>query len=224
MRAPKTNTEVRREQIARSALGVIARHGFHQLKIAQVAREVGVVPSAIYRHFPGKDEMLDAVLDLVAARLLGNVAAVRETTANGLERLQQLLLRHAEMVEDDVPVPRIVFSEQIFAGHPKRRQRVHRMFQDYLAGIAALLREAQRAGEVRPDLDARTVAVIFLGLVQPAAILWVMSDGAFDVTDHARRAWKQFAPWIAARPDRPESRRRTRPPVKRATPKPRRTP
>lgn len=116
MRAAKTRTEVRQDQIARSALAVIARHGFHELNVARVAREVGVVPSAIYRHYRSKDEVLDAVLDLVAERLLGNVAAVRAGPEDGLERLRRLLMRHAQMVRDEVPVPRIVFSEQIFSG------------------------------------------------------------------------------------------------------------
>jgi AcrR family transcriptional regulator len=47
MRATKTNTAIRQDQIATSALALIARQGFHRLSIAGIAREVGVVPSDI---------------------------------------------------------------------------------------------------------------------------------------------------------------------------------
>jgi len=50
MRALKTKTEIRQEQIAQAALRLIAKHRYHQLSVASLAKEVGVVPSAIYRH------------------------------------------------------------------------------------------------------------------------------------------------------------------------------
>ncbi|HEY6572448.1 MAG TPA: helix-turn-helix domain-containing protein, partial [Candidatus Eisenbacteria bacterium] len=62
MRTRKLATEVRRDQIAAAALQIIAAHGVRGLSLAAVARRVGLVPSAIYRHFAGKDEILDATL------------------------------------------------------------------------------------------------------------------------------------------------------------------
>lgn len=61
MKNEKMKTEVRREQIAAAALQLIARRGMHGLSIAGIARQVGLVPSAIYRHFDGKDHVLDLV-------------------------------------------------------------------------------------------------------------------------------------------------------------------
>ena len=58
-RAQKTRTEIRRGQIARAALALVARRGLNNLNIGALADEVGVVPSAIYRHYPGKDAVLD---------------------------------------------------------------------------------------------------------------------------------------------------------------------
>lgn len=71
------------------------------------------------------------------------------------------------------------------------------MFEEYLAGIAGLIRDVQAEGRIRSGLDPNTPALMFLGLVQPAAILWVMSDGAFDVVRHAEDAWRLFSSLIA---------------------------
>ncbi len=192
MRAPKTRTEIRQDQIAKAALALISRRGFSHLNVAGLARKVGVVPSAVYRHFRGKDEVLDAVLDLVSERLLANVEAVRQETPDSLERLRQLLLRHVQLVRSEVPIPRVVFSEEVFTGHARRRRRVYRMFHEYLAAVAGMIREGQTAGHIRLELDADTLSVMFLGLVQPAAILWLMSDGEFDLARHVNRAWGVF--------------------------------
>ncbi len=196
MRAAKRKTEVRQEQIAQSALTLIARHGFHRLSIAALAREVGVVPSAIYRHYQGKEEVLDAVLELVSQRLLENVEAARRETANALERLHALLMRHVALVQNGVPIPRVVFSEEIFTGHRKRRQRVHQIFQQYLGRVAGMIQEGQRAGAIRSEFSPVTLSVMFLGLVQPSAILWLMSEGEFDFPQHVQNAWQVYCRMI----------------------------
>lgn len=73
MATEKLNTQVRKEQIAQAALELVAAGGLMKLSVAAVARRVGLVPSALYRHFKGKDEVLDAALGLIQDKLLGNV-------------------------------------------------------------------------------------------------------------------------------------------------------
>jgi AcrR family transcriptional regulator len=196
MRATKTKTGVRQEQIAQSALTLIARNGFHRLSLAAVAREVGVVPSAIYRHYQGKDNVLDAVLELISRRLLQNVELAREKSTNALERLHDLLLSHMRLVQNGVPIPRVVFSEEIFTGHRKRRKRVHQIFQQYLGKVAEMVVEGQRAGEIRGEFDPETLSIMFLGLVQPSAILWLISEGEFNFNRHVQNAWLLYSRMI----------------------------
>lgn len=192
MRATNTRTDVRQEQIAQAALTLIARSGVGGVSIAAVAKEVGVVPSGIYRHYRGKDEILDVALDLISERLLGNVQAVRVEVSDPLDRLHRLLLRHLELIRSNAGIPRIVLSEEIFAGQPRRRLKVHRMISSYLSEVAILVREAQAAGQARPDILPDAAAIMFLGLIQPAAVLWIMSDAKFDLDRHAEHAWQLF--------------------------------
>jgi AcrR family transcriptional regulator len=191
-RAQKIKTEIRQEQIARAALVLIARRGLNHLNIGALAREVGVVPSAIYRHYPGKDGVLESVLDLISRSLEANAEAVCEATPDALERLHLLLLRHVQLVRHHAGIPRVLFSEQIFAGSAGRRRRAHQTLQGYLHRIAGIVSDGQRQGQIRAGIAPDTAAVMFLGLVQPAIILWLMSNGAFDAAGHAERAWSLF--------------------------------
>ncbi len=188
----KLDTDHRQEQIAQAALSLIAQHGLKRLSVAAVARRVGLVPSAIYRHFDGKDAVIDTVMDLVRERLFDNVRAVRRETADPLERLRLLLFRHMALVRDNQALPRVVFAEEVYAGRPDRKTRMFAAIQAYLDEVAVIVSEGQRDGAIRKDLDPATVAVMFLGLIQPAAILWHMSAGKFDVTRHTAEAWKVF--------------------------------
>lgn len=207
MRATKTKTEIRREQIAAAALQLMAQHGPKSLNLVALARRVGVVPSAIYRHYPGKEAVLDAVLDLIADRLHENVKAARQEASGALERLQRLLDRHVQLLRSNMAIPRVVLSEEVFNASTRRRHRVHGIIENYLAEVAQLVREGQREGSLRPDLAPDTASVMFLGLIHPAVILWFTSDGAFDVAAHTTQAWALFRDMLAPRRRSPNGSR-----------------
>lgn len=201
MATDKLRTEIRKEQIAQAALGIVTTHGLKALSIARVARRVGLVPSALYRHFKSKDEVLDAVIDLIGDRLLANVQIVTEEVTDPIERLRRLLHRHVQLIREDHGVPRVVFSEDAYHGHPERQARVYGMITRYLSRVSDIIRQGQTQGRIRADVDAATVSLMFLGLIQPAAILWHMSNGELDVTRHIERAWRVFSEaLIAPRP------------------------
>jgi AcrR family transcriptional regulator len=189
----KRDTKVRQEQIASAALAIIAQHGLRRTSVASVARRVGLVPSAIYRHYRGKDEILDAVLDLVRDRLLDNLRRVTTETPDAIARLQRLLSLHVSLLTTQPGILRVIFSEEIAGGKSARRARVFRTVRAYLTGVEDIIRQGQAAGSVKADIDPPTLALMFLGLIQPAAILAHLSDGELDVTTHVQKAWNVYA-------------------------------
>jgi len=192
MSIEKLRTEIRQDQISRVALNLVASYGLKKLTLANVARKVGLVPSAIYRHFASKEEMLDSVLKLIRAMLQDNVTIVCQETTEPLERLKRLLFSHVRLARENQGIPRIIFGGDIYEKHPERKTRVYESIKGYLHRVSKIISQGQESGAIRPDLDPEAVAVMFLGLIQPAAILWHLSDGRFDVTKQAEKAWHIF--------------------------------
>ncbi len=192
MRAEKLDTRIRKEQIAQAALDLISSRGLRGVNIAGVARRVGVVPSAIYRHFRNKDEMINAVFDLLRERLEANVKAAHERTEDGWEQLHLILRLHVTLIRENRAIPRVIFSEDVIAVPGDRRNRVYGIMAGYMGEIRRVLESLQKESRLRPDVDLETAAVLFLGLFQPAAILWHLSEGGFDITRHSERAWSLY--------------------------------
>lgn len=136
--------------------------------------------------------MLKSVLELIAKLLQKNVAVVCQKTPDSLEQLHLLMQRHVNLASQNAGIPRILFSEQIFAGDAGRRNLVDQTFHGYLGEIARIIRAGQRQGHIRPTVPADVAAVMFLGLIQPAVILQLVSEGNFNAARHAGRAWKLF--------------------------------
>jgi len=198
MRAKKQQSQVRKEQIAKAAMALIARQGMKGLSVAAVARKVGLVPSALYRHFKGKEEILEATLELIQDLIMENVRTVRQESLSPLEQLKLLMRRHLKMVQEFQAIPRIVFSEEISVSHPLRRTAMYRIIRRILGQVAKLVAHGQRLGQIKPGLNPDTVSIIFLGLVQPPAILWYLSKGKFNISKHMEKAWPLFEKAIRA--------------------------
>ncbi len=208
MRAEKQNSKIRKKQIAGAAMALIAGEGMKGLSVASVARRVGLVPSALYRHFRGKEEILEATIDLVRDLMLENVRIVRQESDQPLEQLRFLLKRHIQMVREFQAIPRIVFSDEVSASHPLRKKAIYKILQEFLGQITGIIVQGQRLGQINPRLNPETLSVMFLGIVQPPIILWYLSNGKFEVKEQAERSWKIFRRSIQAETSRAGSHKK----------------
>lgn len=201
MATQKLETGVRREQIVQAALNIVATQGLRKLSVAGIARRIGLVPSAIYRHFQSKDDVLDAAIDQFGEQFLVNTCSLGEETPDPLECLRSLLRRHVQMVRENqlLAMPRFLFADDVHSGPPERKAKVLMIIRRYLARVGEMVQQGQGAGRIRADIDAGTIALMLLGITQQTGFLWLMSDGMFDVTKHAERAWKIFSEAIKAK-------------------------
>ena len=199
LKREKLNTEVRQEQIIQAAMNLIASRGLKGLSMAALANRIGLVPSAIYRHFKSKNDILDMILNFIQERLLSNVRIACKETSEPMERLQRILRRHVETLRGNRAIPRIIFTEDVFNGNPKRKTKVYRIVNGYLEGLDKIIQDGQEKGQIRSDMDPKTGALMFLGMIQPGAILWFLSDGKFDISKQSEKNWNLFREAIRAK-------------------------
>lgn len=69
-----------RERIVDAATRLFAIHGFEAMTMRMLGEAVGLDNSSLYRHFKGKSEIANAVLDKVAGEVLAAVASSIDRT------------------------------------------------------------------------------------------------------------------------------------------------
>jgi AcrR family transcriptional regulator len=195
----KLPTDIRKEQLIRGVLNVIARDGVKHLSVARVSREVGLVPSALYRHFHSKDEMLDAVLEYIEERIQNNFREVCEQTEDSLERIHRFLFRQLKLIQESPAIPTVVFSQGVFSDVRHRKEKIYGVFSEFSRRMASIVQLGQRAGQIRKDLAPETVVLFWVGIIQPAALLYYLSNGKYNLNQHGRRAWKVYREMIAGK-------------------------
>lgn len=113
-------------------------------------------------------------------------------TASAVDRLELLMTRHVRLLNENRAIPYVVFSDGIYTGHPERKAKVAQIITAYLSSIQKIILEGQQEGSICKDVDTQTTAVMFLGMILPAAVLWNVTEGRFDMINHVKKAWPGF--------------------------------
>ena len=191
--AVKKGTAIRREEIINAALTLVANQGVRSMTIDRIARLVGIVPSAVYRHFAGKSEIIAAVLTMIVGRMKHNIYEVDKENKDSLFAFRNLLMRQIKLVKEFMVIPHILFSEEVYRENPSLKAQLHDLINGFLSALAELVHKGQKQGSIRSDLDPFRVATMFLGLFQPSAFLYHLSGGTFDVVKQVDISWKLFS-------------------------------
>ena len=189
----KKGTEIRREEIVLAALTLVANQGVKSMTIERIGRMVGLVPSAIYRHFNNKAAILKAVLGLIGERMRNNAIEVNKENSNSLEAIRKLLMRQVQLIMEFSAIPQILFSEEVYRENQELKTALHTMLKGFLNALTEIVERGQQEGRIRPDMESRRIAIMFLGLFQPSALLYHLNDGKFDIIKQVDMTWKMFS-------------------------------
>ena len=86
-----------RRALLDAALGLLEHQAFAGLSLRQVTREVGIVPTAFYRHFPDMDALGVQLVEESIGALRRTIRAARDENPEYdvvIERSVQILVRH----------------------------------------------------------------------------------------------------------------------------------
>ena len=114
----------RRQEIIDAAIKVFARTGFAETSVQDVADEAGVVPTAVYYHFAGKDELFGVVLQSVITELDEVVERARPEGDQAAVALPQIISAVWTWIESRPDHARILYSHLPGATKQARLLRV----------------------------------------------------------------------------------------------------
>jgi AcrR family transcriptional regulator len=150
-----------REVILQATLDELSEHGYGGLTIEGVAARAGVGKATVYRHWRNKLELLESALQELRADI------VPDPQASPREQVVELFQTLAAYMGDSQfsrCVPAVIEA----AEHDENVRTFHHRFTAERRQYGAqMLRRAQEAGDIDPDIDVE-VAVDAIG----GAIFW----------------------------------------------------
>ncbi|MGV0837728.1 TetR/AcrR family transcriptional regulator [Mycolicibacterium thermoresistibile] len=178
--------EDRRQLILAVAERLLARNGWRNTSLAQIAKEAGVTPAGLLHHFESKEALLNAVLD---ARDADDDAHADRSgdLITEITRVAERFTRAPELVGTFT----VLLVENILPDAPLHDRMLVRQ-RAAVNIVADLIRRAQESGRYRPDFDAATKAVEIIAFVNGMETSWLL-DPSIPVAE----VFKEYAEMLA---------------------------
>ena len=183
----------RRAATVEAVVGLAAEQNPSDITTTAIAQRMGLTQGALFRHFPTKDAILQAVMSWVTERLLGRVDKAVEEAASPAAALEAVFMTHIDFVSDHPGVPRMLFGELQRPGETLPKRMAQTLIRHYGERLHTLLDAGKTRGELHADLDPEAAATLFIGTVQG---LVMQSMLAGDVTRIRRDAPSVFAIYL----------------------------
>jgi AcrR family transcriptional regulator len=160
-----------RRRILKAARSHFLSHGFRRVTMDDLAAELQISKKTLYAHFPGKEALLEAVMQDKYRSIDASLSQVpRPRQAGFAPALLDLVARvQRELKELGPPFLRDMrTAPEIFKRLERRRARLIREH------FGRLFREGQRAGDVRTDMPLDlmidTLLAVMHGIMNPAKL------------------------------------------------------
>jgi AcrR family transcriptional regulator len=179
-----------RDSIQREAMRLIAKQGYEQTTVEQIAAAVEISPSTFFNYFPSKEDVVlyDAydpvIIQLMSKRPAGeplsvSIRNVLEAMSGIFERDREIILARGRLWFE-VPVLRARLWEEL--------EKAQLLMSTFIA---------QRSGRDPGDFEIRVIVVIVVTAALEAMREWLLRDGkgrfielvnqALDVVDAGAR-------------------------------------
>lgn len=163
-RARSHQSDFNRQRIVDAARAHFFSHGFRSVTMDDLAEELGISKKTLYAHFPGKIELLEAVLADKFAGVEAKLKEVARAHPQDFPATLHALLANTQRELDEIKPPFVRDMRQkaphVFKVVERRRAALIERF------FGRLFIEGQRAGMVRKDVPARLIIEIMLAMVQ----------------------------------------------------------
>jgi AcrR family transcriptional regulator len=146
VRKPRSDAQQNRDRILEVAKAAFTRSGA-DASLDDIAKQAGVGPGTLYRHFPTRDALIEAVYRTEVEKL---AAAQRELSANlpPIKALRAWMM----LFVDFIATKQIIASAlNSVLGGPSRLYDSSRV--QVAGAIDALVKTAMKSGEIRKDLE-----------------------------------------------------------------------
>jgi AcrR family transcriptional regulator len=172
--------EARRAAILQAAEQVFATSGFNGGSLQTIAERVGLTQPGLLHHFPTKEHLFIAILDVRQAEDEARFDRFLAESEGDVFEATVAMCRHQVDTPELSRLFTMVAAESLSADHPGHAWFVER-FRKTRARLAASFAREQRQGGIRLDVDTDALAAQLLAMWDGLALQWELDPDRVDL-------------------------------------------
>ncbi len=170
--APMTRAERRDQQIARilhAAKACVVRSGFQGASMHQICAELAMSPGALYRYFPSKEAIIEAIAE-ADRRHEAEIFATMLENPNVVDGFVNAAIAHLRYIHESGNAP--LFAE--IRAESMRNEAVeltcHQSMGEVQTTFRTYFEAAMKRGDIEPCVELETILAVMMAIGEGLAI------------------------------------------------------
>jgi TetR/AcrR family transcriptional regulator, fatty acid metabolism regulator protein len=206
--APRSLKEKQRQEreelILQAAEEVLMEKGYYETSIDEIAARVGIAKGTVYLHFPGKEDLVIAILERNAQAIVELVEATAASAGTNREKLGAILKvmysgffdpRRSQLMQLPYTVMNSPELRRVFV----EKKGCMRSKWDHLEVlIASILEDGKAEGEFDKTIPTPVMISAFFSLLSPRSFERLNANSQMPVSEFVEHLGRFYFKGIAA--------------------------
>lgn len=193
VKMPKKSVKERQQQVLEVLIGLLnSENGMQRITTERLAKEVGVSEGALYRYFPSKTNMFEALIERIELTLSSYINANRrkEDTEFTIKAILQTIL---DFAQKNPGVTRILTGHALMFEDEELKIRVAKFFDGLELQFVNIL-QMRKLREGKGFTDERALAGYLVNFCEGQFLRLVRSNFSFNQHLHFEKQWAFIKP------------------------------
>ncbi len=177
----------RRDMILHTLARMLEELHGERITTADLARAVGVSEAALYRHFPSKARMFEALIEFIEESLFSRITRILAEEPDTRRRLAAILFLVLGFAAKNPGMARILYGDVLIGETERLRRRVARIYDRLETQLKQVLRE----GELREGrkFAVNDTASLLVALIEGRIAHYARGDFKLSPTAGWEQQW-----------------------------------
>ena len=158
-------TGERRDQILQSVAQMLENPAGEKVTTAALAARLGVSEAALYRHFRGKAEMFEGLIEFIEHALFGLINKITTDEKSGLRQVESIIAILLAFAQKNRGMTRVLTGDVLVNEDERLQVRINQLHERLEAALKQALRFGVSQKEIAEDVDIGAHANVLMSFV-----------------------------------------------------------
>ena len=194
----KRTVKERRQQVLTVLIHMLhSERGMERMTTARLAKEVGVSEAALYRYFPSKTKMFEALIEHIENTLLSRITASMRNETQTMNRIHDILQTILDFARKNPGLTRILTGHALMFEDAQLQVRVAQFFNRLEMQFVNILQMRKLREGRGCNVDERKIASHLVTLCEGQFMRYVRTNFRLNASQSFEQQWRFIEPLFA---------------------------
>jgi TetR/AcrR family transcriptional regulator len=191
-------TGERKTQILHTLAQMLENPAAEKITTAALAARLDVSEAALYRHFTGKAQMFEGLIDFIEQTLFGLINKITSEEKSGLRQLEAMIAVLLGFAQKNRGMTRVLIGDALVNEDPRLQARINQLHDRIEAALKQALRFGVTQQEILAETDVAAQANLLTSFVTGRWHQFAKSGFKRDPVESWSKQWRQILEGVAA--------------------------